>query len=433
MITLILIKNGYLLEPESGYEGEADLLIEGERIRKIFYGGGADPAMIVDDELQVIDAEGLCVAPGLVDVHVHFREPGFEYKEDIASGAEAAARGGYTTVVLMANTKPLVDNAETLQYVIQKAEETGIHVRTCAAVSKNFAGKEFVEYKEMLSLGAVGFTDDGMPLMDEAFLEEAMKKIKAFNVPISLHEENPALISENGINRGKASEHFHIGGSPREAEISMVERDIELAKKTGATLNIQHISCKETVEMIRKAKAQGYDNIHGEATPHHFTLTEEAVITHGTMAKMNPPLRQEDDRQAIIRALKEGVLEIIATDHAPHSKEEKERELTKAPSGILGLETALSLGIGELVEKNGMPLLDLIHRMSYFPAKMYHLEAGYLKEQGPADIILFDPNELWRVEKFASKSQNSPFLGKMMLGKVKLTICKGKIVYQEQE
>lgn len=430
---MILIKNGYLLEPESGYEGEADLLIQDDKIIKIFYKGEADSEMLLEKELQVIDAEGFCVAPGLVDVHVHFREPGFEYKEDIASGAQAAARGGYTTVVLMANTKPLVDNADTLKYVIKKGEETGIHVRTCAAVSKGFAGKEFVDYDEMLSLGAVGFTDDGMPLMDEVFLEEAMRKIEKLKVPISLHEENPTLIKENGINGGKAARHFGISGSPREAEISMVARDIELAKKTGVELNIQHISCKETVALIRQAKEQGFHNIHGEATPHHFTLTEEAVITYGTMAKMNPPLREEEDRQAIIRGLKEGVLEIIATDHAPHSKEEKERELTKAPSGILGLETAFSLGMGELVEKNGMSMMELIHRMSYFPAKMYHLEAGYLRELGPADLILFDPNQLWKVEGFASKSCNSPFLGKMMLGKVKLTMCKGKIIYQDTE
>ena len=421
------------MEPESGYEGEADLLIQDEKIRKIFYGGGADPELIMADSLQIIDAEGLCISPGLVDVHVHFREPGFEYKEDIVSGARAAAKGGYTTVVLMANTKPLVDNPETLNYVIEKAKETGIHVQTCAAVSKGFEGKEFVDYKNMLDLGAVGFTDDGMPLMDEKFLEEAMIKIQELKVPISLHEENPKLISENGINRGKASAHYRINGSPREAEISMVERDIELAKKTGVILNIQHISCKETIELIRQAKEQGYKNIHGEATPHHFTLTEEAVITYGTMAKMNPPLREEEDRQAIIQALKEGILEIIATDHAPHSKEEKEKELTKAPSGILGLETAFSLGIGELVEKNGMPMIDLIHRMSYFPAKMYQLEAGYLKEGGPADLMIFDPNEMWRVEEFESKSQNSPFIGKMMLGKVKITICKGKVVYQDKE
>ena len=211
----------------------------------------------------------------------------------------------------------------------------------------------------------------------------------------------------------------------------MAARDIEIAKKTGAVVNIQHISCKETVEMIRKAKTEGFSNIHGEATPHHFTLTEEAAIKYGTMAKMNPPLRTAEDKKAIIEAVKDGTLDIIATDHAPHSAEEKAKAVTEAPSGILGLETAFALGVGELVEKNDMPLMDLIDRMSYAPAKMYGLDAGYIKEGGPADFIVFDPNELWRVEGFLSKSQNSPFLGKTMLGKIKKTICNGKVIYDD--
>lgn len=428
---MILIKDGYLLDPASGYEGLADILIENDKIKKLYYGGMGNVPEELLSNVEIIDAEGLYIAPGLVDVHVHFREPGFEYKEDISTGARAAAKGGFTTVVLMANTKPILDNVEKLEYVLKKGRETEIHVETCASVSIGFEGKECTDYESLLSHGAVGFTDDGMPLMDESFLEEAMTKIAKLEVPISLHEENPMLISENGINHGKASEYFGIQGSPREAEISMVERDIEIAKRTGVILNIQHISCKETVELIRKAHEEGYKNIHCEATPHHFTLTEDALLEHKTMAKMNPPLRTEEDRQAIILGLKDGTIEIIGSDHAPHSAEEKARELTKAPSGILGLETAFSLGVGELVEKNDLPLMDLISRMSYFPAKMYHLEAGYIKEEGPADMIIFDPNELWRVEGFLSKSQNSPFLGKTLLGKVKKTICSGKVVYSE--
>ena len=425
---MILIKDGYLIDPAHGYEGEADILLENDKVKKIYYGGmGSVPQELLGN-VRVIDAEGLYVAPGLVDVHVHFREPGFEYKEDISTGAKAAAKGGFTTVVLMANTKPILDNVEKLEYVLKKGRETEIHVETCASVSIGFEGKECTDYEQLLANGAAGFTDDGMPLMDEVFLEEAMTRIAKLKVPISLHEENPSVISQNGINHGKASEYFGLEGSPREAEIDMVRRDIEIAKKTGAILNIQHISCKETVELIRKAKEEGYTNIHCEATPHHFTLTEEALIEYKTMAKMNPPLRTEEDRQAIIAGLKDGTIEIIGSDHAPHSEEEKARELTKAPSGILGLETAFALGIGELVEKNGMSLMDLIDRMSHFPAKMYGLDAGYVKEQGPADLIIFDPNELWKVEGFQSKSQNSPFLGKTLLGRVKMTICNGKIV-----
>ena len=430
---MLLIKNGYLLDPESGYEGEADILVENGRIKKLYKGftGMVDETLFPD--LEVIDADGLYVAPGLVDVHVHFRDPGFLYKEDIETGAKAAAKGGFTTVVLMANTKPVVDNVETLSYILEKGKATGIHVETCGSVSKELKGKELCDYTLLLEKGAVGFTDDGIPLLEESLVTEAMEQMAKLKVPISLHEENPNLITNNGVNRGKASEHFGIGGSPREAEVTMVARDIEIAKKTGAIVNIQHISCKETAQMIREAKQAGYTNIHGEATPHHFTLTQDAVIAHGTMAKMNPPLREMEDKKAIIEAIKDGTLDIIATDHAPHSEEEKAKSITEAPSGILGLETAFALGVGELVEKNDMPLMDLIERMSYAPAKMYNLDAGYVKENGPADFIIFDPNEFWKVEGFLSKSQNSPFLGKTMLGKIKKTICNGKVVYDDKE
>ena len=428
---MLLIKNGYILDPESGYEGEADILVENGRIKKLYKGftGMVDESLFPN--LEVIDADGLYVAPGLVDVHVHFRDPGFLYKEDIETGAKAAAKGGFTTVVLMANTKPVVDNEETLSYILEKGKTTGIHVETCCSVSKGLKGEELCDYELLLEKGAVGFTDDGIPLLEESLVTEAMERIAKLNVPISLHEEDPNLITNNGINRGEASKHFEIGGSPREAEVTMVARDIEIAKKTGAIVNIQHISCKETADMIRVAKQEGYSNIHGEATPHHFTLTEEAAIAHGTMAKMNPPLRTKEDKKAIIEAIKDGTLDIIATDHAPHSAEEKAKPITDAPSGILGLETAFALGVGELVEKNDMALIDLVDRMSYAPAKMYHLDAGYIRENGPADFIIFDPNEFWKVEGFLSKSQNSPFLGKTLLGKIKKTICKGKIVYEE--
>lgn len=429
---MLLIKNAYMLDPATGYEGDADILVENGRIKKLYKGiiGLVDESLFED--LEVIDADGLYVAPGLVDVHVHFRDPGFLYKEDITTGAKAAAKGGFTTVVLMANTKPIVDNEETLAYVLEKGKTTDIHVETCCSVSKDFKGQELCDYEKLLENGAVGFTDDGIPLLDEALVTEAMTRLSKLQVPISLHEEDPNLIANNGINRGAASEHFGIGGSPREAEVTMVARDIEIAKKTGAVVNIQHISCKETAEMIRKAKQEGFTNIHGEATPHHFTLTEDAAIKYGTMAKMNPPLRTKEDKEAIIAAIKDGTLDIIATDHAPHSEEEKAKAITEAPSGILGLETAFALGVGELVEKNDMPMIDLIDRMSYGPAKMYKLDAGYIKENGPADFIIFDPNEFWRVEEFQSKSQNSPFIGKMMLGKIKKTICNGKVIYDDE-
>ncbi len=278
---MILIKNGYVVEPESGEEGIADILIDRSRIDRLkFKGAVSEFSPIIfekklDENTFTIDAHGLVVAPGLVDVHVHFREPGFEYKEDILTGSKAAAKGGFTSVVLMANTKPTVDNEEILSFVLEKGKKTGIHVHTCASVSRGQLGKEQVDFDALMKAGAVGFTDDGMPLMDCDFLRKAMEETARLQMPISLHEEDPALISENGIHAGRASEHFGLKGSPREAEIRLVERDVRLALETGAVLNVQHVSCKETVEILRRAKVTpGGERIHGEATPHHFTLTQ---------------------------------------------------------------------------------------------------------------------------------------------------------------
>lgn len=421
---MILIQNGYMMDPKSGREGFYDVLISDNKISKI-----GEKLAVPQEECRVIDANGLVVAPGLVDVHVHFRDPGFTAKEDIYTGAAAAAKGGFTTVVLMANTKPTVDNSETLAYVLGKGKETDINVTTCVNVTMGMQGKELTPMKQLAAEGAVGFTDDGIPLMDEALVRRAMQVSAELNMPISFHEEDATLITNNGINRGKASEHFGIGGSPREAEISLIDRDLQLALETGACINIQHISSKEGVELVRRAKAQG-KNIHAEATPHHFTLTEEAAIQYGTMAKMNPPLREEADRQAIIQGLKDGTIDIIATDHAPHTPEEKAKAITEAPSGILGLETALALGITELVGKQDMGMMQLLQLMSTNPADMYHLDAGYLAEGGPADLILIDKEAKVTVDEFASKSSNSPFVGWELTGQVKATICGGKIAYE---
>lgn len=423
---MLLIKNGYFIDPKTGREGILDVLLDGDRIVKI-----GEALECLSEDTRELDAAGLVVAPGLVDVHVHFREPGFTHKEDIDTGARAAARGGFTTVVLMANTKPAVDNPETLEYVLRRGRETGIHVETCANVTMGLQGRELTPMKELAAAGAVGFTDDGIPLLREEIVRAAMEQAAALNLPISFHEENPAYIENNGINKGKASEFFGIGGSFREAEISMVERDLQLALKTGAQIDIQHISTREAVELVRLAKAKG-SNIHAEATPHHFTLTEEAVIQYGTLAKMNPPLREEADRLAIIRGLQDGTIDMIATDHAPHTMEEKSKPVTEAPSGIIGLETALALGITELVEKGQLSLCELLRLMSTNPAGLYHLDAGYLAEQGPADLILIDRGEQWIPREYASKACNTPFTGWTLTGKVKATICRGEIVYQDE-
>lgn len=418
----LLIKNGRVMNPADGRDEIADVWVEDGIIREIGTG-------ITADADACIDATGLIVAPGLVDVHVHFRDPGFTHKEDIVTGSRAAAKGGFTTVVLMANVNPHVDNEETLRYVLTKGKETGIRVETCANVTMGMQGKEIVAMEHLAECGAVGFTDDGVPIMDETLVREAMMRAAKLQMPISFHEEDPALITNNGINRGKASEHYGIGGSPREAEISLVERDLQIALETGADINIQHISSKEAVELVRQAKAKG-SNIHAEATPHHFTLTEDAAIEYGTMAKMNPPLREEADRLAIIEGLKDGTIDLIATDHAPHTAEEKKRPITEAPSGIIGLETALPLGITVLVKENHLTMMELLKKMSYNPAKLYHLDAGYLAKGGPADVILIDPEKKETMTEFASKSSNTPFAGRELTGVVKATICGGKVVYE---
>ena len=361
---------------------------------------------------------------------MHFRDPGFTYKEDIHTGARAAARGGFTQIVLMANTKPTVDNPETLSYVLDKGKETGIHINSCANVTLKMEGKVLAPMELLAKQGAAGFTDDGIPLLDKELVRRAMTEAKRLGKPVSFHEENPAMIANNGINRGKASQFYGIGGSPREAEIDLVKRDLELALETGAEVVIQHISTREAVELLRQAKAKGA-HVHGEATPHHFTLTEEAAIQKGALAKMNPPLRDEADRQAIIEGLKDGTIDLIATDHAPHSREEKERPITEAPSGIIGLETALSLGVRELVKKGYLTWPELIRRMSTAPCELYGLAGGRMEDGVPADLVLFHPQETWRVAEFASKSANSPFIGEELPGVIYYTICDGKIVYRK--
>jgi dihydroorotase len=423
---MLLIQNGYMLDPKFGREGKYDILIDDGKIVQI--------APKIDKpsgkkSCRIIDAEGLLAAPGLVDVHVHFREPGFTAKEDIESGAAAAAKGGFTTVVMMANTNPRIDNADTLKMVLEKGKKTAIHVLSCANVTKEMKGMELTDMELLADNGAVGFTDDGVPLIDEKIVTEAMKLSAKLDMPISFHEENPQLIAENGINRGKASEYYGIQGSPREAEISLVERDLKLAAQTGAIVNIQHISAKESVELVRQAK-KSCPNVHAEATPHHFTLNEEATIKYGTLAKMNPPLREEKDRLEIIRGLADGTIDIIATDHAPHTKEEKEQPITAAPSGIIGLETALPLGITELVDEGYITLKQLIAAMSTNPAAMYHLNAGYIAEGGPADLVLVDTGARVTVGDYASKASNSPFTDWELNGKVMYTICAGQIVYK---
>ncbi len=418
----MLIKNGRIIDPKTKRDEIADILIEEGIIRQI------DKNISTGGE--VIDAEGKIIAPGLIDVHVHFREPGFTYKEDIISGSKAAAKGGFTTVVCMANTDPAVDNIETLSYINDLIKHSPINILQTATLTKGLKGTETVNMEELKKYGAVGFTDDGFPLMDPSIVLNIMLEAKKLNMPLSFHEEDPRLIYNPGINDGKISEELGIKGASHLAEDVMVARDCMIALATGAKANFQHISSGRSVDIIRWAKSMGA-NIYAEATPHHFSMTEDDILKYNTNAKMNPPLRTEYDRMKIIEGLKDETIDIIATDHAPHSRAEKDREFIKALSGIIGLETALSVGITYLLKTEHLTIMQLLEKMTVNPAKLYNLQSGLL-ENNKCDLVIFDVDEKWTVDKFYSKSNNSPFLGKELYGKVYYTICNGKIVYRHK-
>lgn len=426
---MILIKNGRVIDPAKGTDDVMDMVIDGGKIKAM----GHYPE---NGEYEtVIDASGLTVGPGLIDVHVHFRDPGLTYKEDIGTGATAAKKGGFTTVVTMANTKPPVDSEETVRYVLEEGKKTGIHVLPAACVSVGMKGQELTDMDALKAAGAVGFTDDGIPLMDQRLVRQAMLKAKELDVPLSFHEEDPVFISENGIHAGEAAKALGIQGSPALAEDALVARDCMLALHTGASVNIQHISSVNSVRMVKLAKELGAD-VTAEVTPHHFTLTESAVLEHGAMAKMNPPLRTEKDRLGIIEGIKDGSIDMIATDHAPHSAEEKAVEpVWKAPSGIIGLETALALAVTNLVKPSHLTMVQLMEKMSLNPAKLYRFDKGSVAEGADADLVIFDENERWTVteDDIASKSHNTPFIGAELYGRVKYTICGGRIVYEDKK
>ncbi len=433
---MLIIKGGRVIDPKSGTDAVMDVLVKDGTIAEVS-AGGAEPwlaeARNSEEEVSVLDASGLAVAPGLIDVHVHFRDPGFTYKEDIQTGARAAAAGGFTTVICMANTKPPVDNVATLEYVLSEGKKTGIHVLTAANITVGMKGEQLTDMELLKAHGAAGFTDDGIPLKNAALVKQAMEEAVRLNVPLSFHEEDPSLIANNGINQGAVSAQLGIGGSPAAAEDVLVARDCMLALHTGAVIDIQHISSGNSVRMVELAKQMGA-HVMAEVTPHHFTLDETAVLTHGSLAKMNPPLRTAADRQEILRGLREGVIDIIATDHAPHSAEEKSRPLTQTPSGIIGLETALSLGVTHLVRSGHLSMVQLLEKMSLNPAILYHLEGtkGWLGAGADADLVIFDPEASWTVEHFQSKSSNSPFIGKTLHGVVRYTISGGKIVWENR-
>ena len=431
---MLFIQNSRVIDPKTGTDAVLDLIIENGKIVDMGENLAERCQALASENgssLQILDGKGLITAPGLIDVHVHFRDPGFTYKEDIKTEERAAAAGGFTAVICMANTKPPVDNVETLEYVIQEGKNTPINVLTAANITVGMKGQELTDMELLKAHGAAGFTDDGIPLKDAALVKKAMEEAVRLNVPLSFHEEDPSLISNNGINRGAVSEALGIGGSPAAAEDVMVARDCMLAIHTGATVDIQHISSGRSVRMVELAKQLGA-HVMAEVTPHHFSLDESAVLKHGSLAKMNPPLRTLEDKQEILRGLKEGIIDIIATDHAPHSAEEKGRPLTQAPSGIIGLETALSLGITNLVDTGYLTMVQLMEKMSLNPAILYRLEEhkGWIGKGADADLVIFDPDASWTVENFQSKSSNSPFVGETLKGVVKYTVCGGEIAWE---
>ena len=421
---MLLIKNGRVMDPKSGLDQVCDVLIEGKKIVKI----GQD---LQADAAEILDATGLVVAPGLVDIHVHFREPGQTHKEDIHTGALAAAAGGFTTVVMMANTSPTISTVETLTEVLESAAKEKIHVKSVATITENFDGQHVTDFEGLLAAGAVGFSDDGIPLTSSKVVKEAMELAKKQGIFISLHEEDPELNGILGFNEHIARQHFHICGATGVAEYSMIARDVMIAHSVGAHVHIQHLSKAESVKVVEFAQKLGAQ-VTAEVAPQHFSKTENLLLTQGANAKMNPPLRLESDRLAVIEGLKSGVISVIATDHAPHHTDEKNvADITKAPSGMTGLETSLSLGLTYLVEAGHLTLMELLEKMTLNPAQLYGFGAGYLAENGPADLTIFDPTAPRRVSQhFASKAANSPFIGEELLGQVHYTICDGQVVYE---
>lgn len=426
----MLIKNGLIVSPGTNEQYSGDIRITDGLIAEI-------GTLTANDGETIIDAAGCVVAPGLVDVHVHFRDPGFTYKEDLHTGALSAAAGGFTTVVCMANTKPAIDNVETLRDLVSRAKEEAIHVKFAGAISHDLKGKELTDFDALYAAGACGYTDDGIPLLDESMVTLAMEKAKKMQLPLSFHEEDPSFIEKSGTHRT----------APSVAEDVLVARDCMLALHTGAVIDIQHISSKNAVALVRTAKALGAP-VYAEATPHHFSLTEEAVKTHGTYAKMNPPLRTEADLQAIIEGLKDGTIDVIATDHAPHSTEEKHKEdFFACPSGIIGLETSLALGVTNLVRPGHLTMLQLLEKMTINPAKLYSFNnraeqeissEGSIQYYGSvvpgaaADLVIFNPDETFIAGNYQSKSENTPFTGCELYGKIHYTICNGNIVWENR-
>lgn len=420
----ILIQGGLVIDP-GRFNGVADVLIEDGKISAVA------PALKAPAGTTVLQAAGRLVLPGFVDLHVHFREPGFEYKETIESGTAAAVAGGFTSVCAMPNTNPVNDNQSITEFMLDRAKAAGkAHLYPIGAITKGSEGKELAEIGDLRRAGCVAISDDGRPVMNSLVMRRAMEYARAFDVPVVDHCEDLHLSEGGCMNEGLVSTELGLPGIPSAAEDVMVARNVSLAELTGARLHLAHISTAGSVRMVREAKSRGL-KVTAEACPHHFTLTEELTRGYNTHAKMNPPLRTWQDVQAIKEGLRDGTIDVIATDHAPHASQEKQQEFTEAPFGIVGLETALSLTLA-LVEEGVLTIESAVEKLATAPAKAFNLNAGTLAVGAPADVTIVDPQAQWNVDpsRFRSKSRNTPFAGWKVKGRVTTTIVSGRVVFE---
>lgn len=428
----ILIHGGHIIDPQH-IDDVCDIFVDDGKIAAIFKTGKIPnlPAGAGEQTTRIINATGKIVTPGLIDMHVHFREPGFEHKETISSGCRAAVAGGFTAVCAMPNTHPVNDSPEVTTFMIEKAREAGLaRVYPAGAITRGLKGQTLCDYSALKAVGAVALTDDGCPVENDQVMRSALEAAGKLDLPIISHSEVMSLVGSGAMNRGAVADRLGVAGIPNAAESDMVAREVDLSEKTGARMHIAHVSTAESVAAIRDAKQRGV-RVTAETAPHYFTLTDQAVETCGTNAKMNPPLRSEKDREAILQGLADDTLDVIATDHAPHSVTEKELPFAKAPNGIIGLETSLPLGL-RLVDAGVLTLDKLIEKMSSAPARVIGVEAG-LQVGGAADLTIIDTKSEYRVaaSEFQSLSQNCPFDGWHMKGRAILTMVAGRIVYGE--
>jgi len=423
-----LIRQGRLVDPATGIGGVMDILIEDGKIAVI-------GSTILDQEAEIIDARGLVVCAGLVDMHVHLREPGFEYKETVETGTAAAAAGGFTAVACMPNTRPATDSPEQIAYVLHKASEAcGVRVLPIGAVTVGQKGQELTDFEALKQAGAAALSDDGVPVQNANLVRDALILAKRKGLTVLSHCEDADMVKNYAVNEGKVSRRLRLPGRPAIAEELQVARDAMLAEETGGAVHICHISTAKAVNIVRRYKRRGVA-ITCETCPQYFTLTEDEVLEKGSMARVNPPLRTRADVEGIIAGLKDGTIDAIVTDHAPHSAEEKARPLPEAPSGMVGLETSLALTLTALYHTGQMSLSDILRKMTVNPSCILRTNGGRVALGGDADLTIFDPDEEWTIdpEQFKSKGRNTPFAGCQVKGKVKYTIVGGKIVYQDKE